>query len=207
MKLDPDERLTDELKASIREALDRGFADGFCVQRRLWFMGKMLPVRQEILRIWRTGTCSFSNVLANEQPLIAGRPLTVVGDLEHHDSPNLHHWLEKQNAYTTAEAYAALQGNGLAVPPRLFGTALERRMWIKSVFFAIPFRYALMHSYYLFGLGAWQAGREGQIWAKLRTEVFRMWDYKLFEMRQSGKGYLPPAGRTAAPDIRATQYD
>ena len=31
--------------------------DGLEVSRRLWFMGQPLPVRQQLLRVWRTGRC------------------------------------------------------------------------------------------------------------------------------------------------------
>ena len=59
MKLDPDERLTDELKASIESMVKRGDQDGIVIKRRLWFMGAVLPVEQPILRVWRTGGLSF----------------------------------------------------------------------------------------------------------------------------------------------------
>ena len=51
MKLDPDERLTDELKASIQNMVTSGQPDGIVSQRRLWFMGAVLPVLQPILRV------------------------------------------------------------------------------------------------------------------------------------------------------------
>ena len=45
----------------------------FIVQRRLWFMGVPLSVRQKLIRVWRTGTASFSNVLVNEHPIAEGK--------------------------------------------------------------------------------------------------------------------------------------
>jgi glycosyltransferase involved in cell wall biosynthesis len=95
MKLDPDERVSRRLGASLRAALDSSApvsADAYTVTRRLWFLGKPLPVRQRILRVWRTGTCRFSDVLVNEHPLVEGRVAALDGDLEHHDSPSLTHW-------------------------------------------------------------------------------------------------------------------
>ncbi len=70
MKLDPDERLTPELKLSIEQAIRQNNAAGLSVRRRLWFMKRPMPVRQELLRVWRTGTCRFSDVLVNEQPSV-----------------------------------------------------------------------------------------------------------------------------------------
>ena len=185
MKLDPDERLTPELKSSIRAAIERGDADGLIVRRRLWFMGRPLPVRQKLLRLWHTGCCHFSDVPVNEHPIVAGRLAVVGGDLEHHDSPSLHHWLDKQNRYTTAEALAMFRGLPLAAEPRLFGNGLQRRMWLKANFYKVPLRYQLLFLHAFLVQGAWRAGRAGLTWARLRTEVHRMIELKLLEMRSS----------------------
>ncbi len=207
MKLDPDERLTPELKASITRAVTRPEADAFTFDRRLWFMGKSLPIRQRILRLWRTGTCRFSDVRVNEHPLIErGRVAHLEGDLEHHDSPSLEHWYDKQNRYSTAEALSILDGAALSHQARLLGTPIERRMWIKKNLHHFPLRFrALFLAHYL-GQGAWRGGREGLIWARLRAEVHRMIEYKVLEMSRSGPqtpGVPKPVGQ---PDPRVPQY-
>lgn len=207
MKLDPDERLSDELKASIRDAVQRGDVAGLSVMRRLWFMGVPLPVRQPMLRVWRTGACRFSDVLVNEHPVVDGPIQQVRGELEHHDSPDLFHWYDKQNRYSTAEALTTYRSLTLAAVPRLFGSSLERRMWFKQKFWQVPGRFLIMHIYHLVWLGAWRAGRPGRIWARLRADVFRMQEYKLFEMRRVGRAEAPPAPARGQPDSRATQYE
>ncbi len=205
MKLDPDERLSDELKASIRAALVSPQADGYIVKRHLYFMGRRLAVTQDILRLWRAGTCRFSDVMVNEYPIVAGKIETLSGELEHHDSPNLHHWFEKQNSYGTAEALAAYRGDNLSAQPSLFGNSLQRRMWLKRNFARLPFRYLAMQLYCLFIQGAWRAGRVGFIWANLRADIFRHLAYKRYEMELTGKPYAPPQGRTGTPDPRVEQ--
>lgn len=207
MKLDPDERLTDRLKTSIRDLLVAGDQDGLIVRRRLWFMGSALPVRQSLLRVWRTGRCRFTDAQVNEHPVVDGHIRHVAGDLEHHDSPDLEHWLDKQNKYTTAEAVATYNRQKLADEPRLFGTALQRRMWIKKHYTKFPFRYVAMFLYHCLVMGAWRAGWVGYAWSRLRTDVYRLWEYKLHEMRLTGR--LPvqrPAG-PGRPDPRVRQYD
>jgi glycosyltransferase involved in cell wall biosynthesis len=206
MKLDPDERLSDQLKASLRVAMERGECDGITVSRRLWFMRRPLPVRQTILRVWRTGRCAFTDVAVNEHPLVAGPIVKVAGDMPHHDSPDLDHWLEKQNRYTTAEAVIAYRRASLAAEPRLVGTPLERRMWLKRHFSVIPFRYVLVFIYFWIMQGAWRAGWVGYAWARLRSDVFRLIDYKRREIELTGR---LPASRTygsGAPDPRVRQY-
>jgi glycosyltransferase involved in cell wall biosynthesis len=207
MKLDPDERLTDELKRSIETRVSEQGVSGIEVNRRLWFMGFVLPVQQRILRVWRSGTCVFSDVPVNEHPLLQGCVDRAEGYLEHHDSPDLDHWIRKQNKYTTAEAINQFRGGGLAASPRLFGNALERRMWIKKNFWRVPGRYLMLFAYHLWIVKAWRTGRIGWIWAHLRTEVYRLWEFKRRELDYLNR--IPeeiPSG-TGAPDVRVRLHE
>lgn len=206
MKLDPDERLTEELKRNLAEAMAAEGAGGFRVTRRLWFMGKPLPVRHGLIRVWRTGRCRFSDVLVNEHPQVEGVVRHVKGDIEHHDSPDLHHWLEKQNAYTTAEAIAAHEGQALSAQPRLFGSRLERRMWIKRNYRRFPGRYLILFLHHFLVQGAWRAGWVGYAWSWLRSDVYRLWEYKLKEIGISGRLPLKHPRGPGKPDSRVTQY-
>jgi glycosyltransferase involved in cell wall biosynthesis len=202
MKLDPDERLTDELKASIEQMVKQGELQGIEIQRRLWFMGAVLPVKQSILRVWRTGKCQFTDVAVNEHPLVDGPIAHTTGYLEHHDSPDLDHWLVKQNRYTTSEAISQFEGRALALPPRLFGNALERRMWFKRNFWKVPGRYVILFLYHLVLLGAWRAGHVGWIWSRMRTEVYRLWEYKRVEIDRLGRTPSEIPSHPGAPDPR-----
>lgn len=207
MKIDPDERLTVQLKSAIRLAISDNGTDALEIERRLWFMGRRLPVRQKLIRVWRTGKCRFSEVLVNEHPLVTGRVASVAGELEHHDSPDLHHWFDKQNRYSTAEALSAFQGAALAEKPRLLGTGLQRRMWFKRMLRHLPMRSILVFVYCLLVQGAWRAGRVGWIWASLRAHVYRMRALKLLEMRLKGQAIQLPPPILGAPDPRAHQAD
>ena len=113
MKLDPDERLTDRLKMTIAREVTRGEATAIALCRRLWFMGKPLPVKHYLVRVWKTGSCRFSDVLVNEHPIVDGPVRRISGYLDHHDSPDLHHWVDKQNKYSTAEALMHVRGDAL----------------------------------------------------------------------------------------------
>jgi len=207
MKLDPDERVSDELKASIRRAILEDRCEAFSVVRRLWFMGRPLGVRQRILRLWKTGSCRFSDVAVNEYPLVDRRVCELRGDLEHHDSPDLDHWIEKQNRYSTAEAVMAAHNARLAAEPRLFGSPLERRMWLKKRFRLLPGRFGLLFLYNYLWLGAWAAGRPGYIWARLRSDVMRLIEYKRFEIAHSGHRPGPRPSGPGTPDPRVRQAE
>ena len=206
MKLDPDERISDRLKVAIGDEIKRDTVDGMTMNWRLWFMGCPLGVSTPMLRVWRTGCCRFTDVAVNEHPVVRGPITHLDADLEHHDSPDLEHWLEKQNRYTTAEALQAFHGLKVALPGRLLGTSTERRMWFKERFLSIPFRYQLLFAYNLIGRGAIRQGRVGWMWARLRTEVLRLREYKLREMQMQGGPYRRGPTGPGAPDPRVPQY-
>jgi glycosyltransferase involved in cell wall biosynthesis len=182
MKLDPDERLSDALKSNINKAIVSGKYDALSFKRRLWFMGKPLPVYQDITRVWKNGLCRFTDVSVNEHPIINGSLVSIYGELEHYDSPDLDHWIEKQNRYTTSEAIIRYDNLPLADKSIFFGTKLQRRMWIKRIFYKIPFRYFFLFLYHWLFQGAYKAGKVGFIWARLRVHVKRLVEYKEYEM-------------------------
>lgn len=206
MKLDPDERLTDELKREIVLAISGDDCEGLSVNRKLWFMDRPLPVTHSLVRVWRTGRCRFTDVLVNEHPVVEGRLKRVSSNLTHLDSPDLEHWLDKQNKYTTAEAVTAYKGTQLSDEARFFGTARQRRMWIKKNYMKVPFRYIAMFIYHYLILGAWRAGWVGYVWSRLRCDVYRLREYKLREMRLTGRLPLRKTSGLGKPDPRVRQY-
>lgn len=206
MKLDPDERLTDELKQTIVDAIARDMATGLSFSRRLWFMGKPLPIRQEIVRIWKAGYCRFTDVAVNEHPLVDGLVAHVDGDLEHHDSPDLHHWVDKQNRYSTAEAVARMN-RALAASAKLFGSRLERKMWVKRHFDKLPMRFLAVFLFYYLFKGLFRAGWVGYTWSKLRAQVYWMRYIKYREMLITGRtSFASIPSAKGQPDPRVPQY-
>lgn len=188
MKMDPDERLSDKLKVEISQEIKSAKNDisGFSFDRVLWFMGARLSgVRGRVVRIWRTGKCRFSDVKVNEHPIVVGRVKQLHYVMEHYDSRDLAHWVDKQNKYSTDEAMMRHNREKLSAEPRLFGTSLERRMWVKKFFFWVPCRYLLMNFYLFFFKGAWKSGRAGWRWVKCREMVMRIREYKYIEMQRS----------------------
>lgn len=207
MKLDPDERLSDDLKTNLSEAIQRVQEDGISLSRRFWFMGRPLLVGDVLVRLWRTGRCKFTDVAINEHPVVQGKIVHITGDLEHHDSPDLEHWLDKQNRYTSAEAIGAYTQSTLAASPRLLGTPLQRRMWLKKNFRRIPFRYFLLFLYNWLWMGAWRAGWAGYAWARLRSDVMRWIHYKRREMKITGRLPAQRLYGPGKPDARVDQFD
>lgn len=207
MKIDPDELLTQELKENIISSCnnEKNY-NAFVVKRKLWFMGKPMPIEQKIIRIWRHQKCYFNDVLVNEHPIINGNLLEIEGEIEHHDSPSLEHWFNKQNVYTSYESEILFKKKNLADSPKLFGNKLQRRMWLKRYYFKMPFRYHLLFFYNFFILGAFKAGKVGYIWARLRSEIMRLIQYKLLEAKMYGHMPARFIYLQGKPDPRVDQY-
>ena len=216
MKLDPDERIPPPLRdefAQVVHAADG--CEGYRFRRRLWFMGQPLHQKAWVLRLWRTGRCRFSDVLVNEHPIIDGRVGNLHGVMEHLDSPHLHHWFDKQNLYSTMRALELARGGGFAASPRLFSRdLLQRRMFLKRLFFHLPMRHVLMWWYLALVRGAIFDGRAGRTWVSMRVQVYRWAEHKALEMRRTGvlpsltgrgEGRMHPA--IAATDLQQQVQD
>lgn len=207
MKLDPDERLSAELKESIRKLIEDNSTSGISVVRKLWFMGKKLSASQVIVRIWRTGKCKFTNSTVNEYPIVDGIIARASGYLEHHDSPNIEHWVNKQNLYTTLEAKNQFLQIKRAKSSPNADIGFILRMWLKAYFWKIPLRYIFLFLYHYLFLGGWSAGKAGIIWAHLRTNVYRLWEYKYTEMKILNSDYVNIPYGQGAPDGRVPFFE
>lgn len=181
IKIDPDERLSDELIKNIKDIISKeNIYNGFYFYRRLWFMQKPVNVKNKVVRIWRKNKCRFSDVSVNEHPIISGKVTCIDGLMEHLDSKNLFEWVAKQNKYSDFEAENRINQN-FAVQPNLFGDSLQRRMYIKSKYHLLPFKYFFTFLFNYFIKGAFKSGKVGLTWAIMRTFVFYLREVKYLE--------------------------
>lgn len=188
MKMDPDEMVNEDFWYDLNKNLENNY-NGISVVRRLWFMNKPLTVRHELLRLWKSDKCYFEKVSVNEHPIVEGPILDLKIEIQHHDSPHLHHWIDKQNSYTTLDARARLNSEPMAFEPSFFGNSNERRMYFKKYYHKIPFRHHIYYMYCLFVLGAIRSGKIGIKWSKLRKFVFQMREEKYNEIKKYGDNY------------------
>ena len=202
--MDPDEVLTDDLKNNISKIIVDNKYDGIEFNRRLWFINKPININQRIIRLWKTGKCQFIGENVNEHPLVDGKVVFVKGYMEHFDSPSLHHWLEKQNNYSSLEAID-LYNNYQNINVLDF-LVQKRKQWLKKYFFKIPFRYSILFLYNYLIKGAFIAGEPGYMWSKLRCQVYKLREYKYNEMRIRSKLLIPIKYKEGFPDKRVKQY-
>jgi glycosyltransferase involved in cell wall biosynthesis len=208
MKLDPDERISDELKDSITKNIAKNIdrIDGMIVRRKLWFLGKPIPITQDLLRVWRAGRGSFTDVSVNEHVVLQGTCKLIKGELAHLDSSNLEHWFDKQNNYSTSEAEIIYEDKPLADKSLFFGTRFQRRMWLKKNFRYFPLKYLLFFLYHFFILKAFKAGKVGFIWSWSRVLVMKLAHYKSYEMELFDRKYHQMSKGPGKPDLRVKQY-
>lgn len=205
MKIDPDEFVTDILKKNIDKLIDENKCDAIEITRRLMFLGRPINIKNDIIRVWKKGFCKFTNVEVNEHPIINGKVLKADGYLEHFDSPNIHHWIVKQNNYSSIEAKINFNNLNLAVNPKFFGSSFERRMWYKKYFFIFPFRYLVLFLYFYIYLGAFQSGKPGYLWSKMKTDFMKFTEFKIYEMKLKNDGNLHINNYSGYPDKRVPQ--
>ena len=182
-KIDPDEELTKKFKNNLIKFIETDkSANGFYISRQLFFLGKKIPIKQKVLRIWKNGFCRFSNLEMNEFPIIKGNVSYYKESILHHDSPSIEHWLNKHNKYSTLEA-----NNIFKFYKKKQRSIDDKKIFYKNIFFKIPFRYFFLFFYYLFINRMISTGKVGVIWSKLRVEYYRSVEYKIYEYKRSKK--------------------
>jgi glycosyltransferase involved in cell wall biosynthesis len=194
LKLDADERVTEEFKREVGELLSTAPIDleGVSFRRRIFFMGRPLYwgglSHNHDMRMWRAGAARFEDRPVNEHALVKGRVALLKSFVDHRDTKSVTDWIDKHNRYSTFEASAMTSGNVTGdVVPRMFGTAAERRMWLKTVYFHIPGRPCFYFLYrYVVRLGVLD-GRVGFRYALLYATFLYWIDLKCLEIRQTGR--------------------
>ena len=108
--LDADERVTEELANEISQRLrsnDTRF-NGFQIARRAYFLGRWMKhsgwYPGYVLRLFRKGTGRFSERKVHEQLVVEGEIGRLKFDLLHFTDPNLFHYFEKFNRYSSLAA-------------------------------------------------------------------------------------------------------
>ncbi len=193
MKLDADERVVpafkDELEGILREAPAE--LEGIFFRRRMIFSGWTLDwggvSSTFVLHLWRTGKARFENRPVNEQVILGGQTRQMRSSIDHHSEKSLTDWLSKHNRYSSLEALSAIRSNlPSEVEPRLLGSPVERRRWLKNLYSRLPGRHVLYFLYQYIARLGFLDGRPGFRYAFLRAG-YRYWiDLKIMESQTTG---------------------
>ena len=79
-------------------------------------------------------------------------------------------------------------------------------MWIKQNYRRFPFRYLVLFLHHYLVQGAWRAGWVGYAWSRLRSDVYRLLEYKLREIQITGRLPVKRVSGPGEPDPRVPQY-
>ncbi|MCK6693194.1 MAG: glycosyltransferase family 2 protein [Thermoanaerobaculia bacterium] len=197
LQLDADHRVTAELQVSLRQLfnpLPPGDVNGYMVSRRTMFLGKWIrhgghyPVYHAVLFRRQSGRCE--DKLYDQHFVVQGTVRKLRGDIIDVITDSLSTFTERHNRWSSLEAAeqpgATDQTDAPRIQPRIAGTPMEQRRFLKSAYerwplFVRPFLYFLVR--YFFRLG-FLDGRRGLIFHFLQGFWFRfLIDAKIFEQR------------------------
>jgi glycosyltransferase involved in cell wall biosynthesis len=135
LSIDADERVTEELAASIRRVVAQDAADapdaasGYELSRLSSFCGQWMRhgdwYPDRVLRLFRRERGRFTDDLVHERLVVEGRVGRLEGELLHESMPTLESALDKMNRYTSGRALdrvRAGRSGGLA-------SALGHALW------------------------------------------------------------------------------
>ena len=202
--VDADERITPELQREIRKAICRSRVDGFCLNRRFWFLdgwinhcGYFPSWNMRLFRHWlgryeqvETGDNFLSgDNEVHEHVLLHGQAEYLATPMEHYPYPDIATFLQKHKRYSAWEAavskklYERTREKILRATP--FGTAVERKRWLKKVAMKAPFRPGLRFVYHYLWKQGFRDGYRGWLLCRLLARYERMIVLKERELKKS----------------------
>lgn len=130
--LDADERVTDGLADEIQGIVRQGdnHTAAFEFPRKAYFLGRWIKhcgwYPGYVVRLFKRGAGSFREVKVHESLIVDGTTSRLQHDLLHYTDPNLWHYFEKFNRYTTLAA-EELAGGGARFS---LGQLIVRPTWV-----------------------------------------------------------------------------
>lgn len=197
LHLDADEKMSDDLIDQVKQVVSRDAnpVEGYLIPRYMIFMGRVLrhgamaPTWH--LRLFRRGKGRCENRRYDQHFYIAGQTEKLTGAMFDDVRMDLTEWTARHNRWASAEADELQeQKRDGRIAPKLLGSAIERKRFLKSLYLAAPLfsrAFLLFFYHYILRLG-FLDGREGFIYAVLQTFWFRfLVDAKLYELKKSPK--------------------
>ncbi len=209
LHLDADERLTPELAAEIRTLMANPPAtiDGYLLCKRTIFMGRWIRHGGQYpsyhLRLFRRAKGRCEDRLYDQHYLVDGKTARLKHDYIDIITSDLTTWTQRHLRWADLEVQEYLRAQGSSLPPlplqgrgqgrevsrvqpRLLGTPIERKRWLRKQFGRSPrfLRAFLLGLYRYFLRLGFLDGKEGLIFHFLQGVWYRfMIDAKLHEVQ------------------------
>lgn len=109
LNLDADERITEDLRWEIEKALANPRADGYRIPRKTYFLGQWIKhcgwyPDYKSLQLFNRRKGRYTEALVHERVELKGVEGYLKGHVLQYPFQNLHHFIEKQNRYSTLMA-------------------------------------------------------------------------------------------------------
>jgi glycosyltransferase involved in cell wall biosynthesis len=212
LNLDADERLTPELVSEINQLLAQPSvaADGYLLRKRTIFLGRWIKHGGHYpsyhLRLFRKHLGSCEDRLYDQHFIVRGRVDRLQHDYIDVLTSDLTTWSVRHSRWAELEAQEIVRAHAEAtqsdrVQPRLFGTPIEQRRWLRDRMYghAPLFGRAVLYWLYRYVLRlGFLDGTEGLIFHFLQGWWYRwLIDSKLYEMHKRQRALaLDPAEPT-----------
>jgi glycosyltransferase involved in cell wall biosynthesis len=196
--LDADEVLTPELAEEIRSAIQNPAINGYFIQLRTWFLGRVL--RHGDVGLWKLSLfrrnrgryecrlkdqdASMADMEVHEHVVVEGATAKLRNPLIHHNVESLSRYIQKHDEYSNWESRVLLEGDDKELPPSLAGTQAQRRRWLKRKLFALPGSPVLLFLYrYVLRLG-FLDGVPGLIYCGFQAVQMFHTKAKIYELKR-----------------------
>ncbi|MEA5576403.1 glycosyltransferase family 2 protein [Anabaena sp. UHCC 0451] len=204
--VDCDERITPESWAEIAELIQTDECNGYYINRRVFFLGKWIRHGGKYpdwnLRLFKHQKGRYENLNTEDIPntgdnevhehvILQGKVGYLKHDMLHEDFRDLYHWLERHNRYSNWEArvyFNLLSGkdNSNTIGANLFGDAVQRKRFLKTVWVRLPFKPLLRFILFYIIQRGFLDGKAGYIYGRLLSQYEYQIGVKLYELRTLG---------------------
>ncbi|AFZ60333.1 glycosyltransferase family 2 protein [Anabaena cylindrica FACHB-243] len=204
--VDCDERITPESWAEIAELIQKDECNGYYINRRVFFLGKWIRHGGKYpdwnLRLFKHQKGRYENLNTEDIPntgdnevhehvILEGQVGYLKHDMLHEDFRDLYHWLERHNRYSNWEArvyFNLLSGkdNANTIGANLFGDAVQRKRFLKTVWVRLPFKPLLRFILFYILQRGFLDGKAGYIYGRLLSQYEYQIGVKLYELSSCG---------------------
>jgi glycosyltransferase involved in cell wall biosynthesis len=193
LRLDADERLTDDLAAEIGRVLSSAPAEiaGYLIKRRVYFWGRWIRFGGYyptwLLRLWRTGMARSEEMWMDEHMIVTSGSIgRLKQDFIDENHKGLTFWIDKHNRYSDREIMSNNMSSGESTRQRVGGAVARKRFLKNAIYSRAPLflraiAYGFLRYFILLGF---LDGRAGFVFHFLQGFWYRLIiDAKIYERR------------------------
>lgn len=135
LSLDADERVTPDLAREIAKSIEKPSFEGYAIPRKAYFLGRWMRhggwYPGHVVRLFRRERGRFTDDLVHESVIVDGRVGRLSENILHYTDPNLAHYMQKLDKYTSLAALELQKrGQSFTLPQLLHPPLLFLKMYL-----------------------------------------------------------------------------